>query len=223
MMFHVKNMLFLLFVLVATEGYSQGVLTLKDKPFSYTHTYDTALIRHLEANKTYSTLSVKEKDLFYWTNYFRKDPRRFYETIVVEFLKQFPEAKSTYTKSLEADIKKAPVALSVLLPDNGLLTAAHLHASDLIKRGNVLSHNSSSGKNFVQRLQESGRYSCGAENVYIGSFNALESLIALLIDNGVPDKGHRMNLLDPKFKLMGVSFQSAGAGKGLMVQDFACP
>ncbi|HLO37219.1 MAG TPA: CAP domain-containing protein, partial [Lacibacter sp.] len=91
------------------------------------------------------------------------------------------------------------------------------------KRGNIISHNSSNGKSFAQRLQEAGKYACGAENVYVGSNKALESLITLLIDNGVPDKGHRMNLLDPRYGRMGVSLQNTGSGKGLLVQDFACP
>ena len=168
-------------------------------------------------------MSNHEKDLFYWTNYFRLNPRRFYDSLVQEFLKQFPEAKSTYSKSLEADIRKAPSTLALLIPDNGLLNTSKAHASDLIKRGGIISHNSSNGKTFPQRLQEAGKYTCGAENVYVGSYSALESLITLLIDHGVPDKGHRMNLLEPKFSRMGVSFQAASSGKGVLVQDFACP
>lgn len=204
------------------KGYAQGVLTLKDKPFEIKHRYDETLLRQLESNALYNSLSTNEKNLFYWTNYFRQDPKRFYETIIVEFLNQFPEAKSSYSRSLELDIKKAPQSLALLIPDEGLLTTTKQHASDLVKRGGIISHTSSNGKTFVQRLQEAGKYTCGAENVYIGSFNGLESLITLLIDTGVPDKGHRMNLLDPKFQRMGVSFQSTGS-KGLLVQDFACP
>ena len=222
-MFHVKKLLLFCFILLLQNGYSQGILTLKDQPFEFVHQYDTALLRQLNLNSSYKLLTGKEKDLFYWTNYFRQNPKRFYETIVTQFLIQFPEAKSAYTKSLEADIKKAPATLSLLVPDNGLLNAARLHATDLVKQVNIISHTSSTGKTFVQRLQQAGNYSCGAENVYIGSYSALESLITLLIDHGVPDKGHRFNLLDPKFGRMGVSFQSAGNAKGLLVQDFACP
>jgi uncharacterized protein YkwD len=99
---------------------------------------------------------------------------------------------------------------------------ATAHAADLKKRNGVISHTSANGKSFVQRIQAAGRYSCGAENIFNGSFNALESLIALLIDQGVPDKGHRLNLLDPKFQLVGISFVSFKEGKGILVQDFAC-
>ncbi len=222
-MFHVKKLVLLILSLYSLQGYSQGILTLQDKPFQFKHVYDKVLLHQLEANSFYTGLTVNEKDLFYWTNYFRQNPKRFYDQVVQEFLKQFPEAKSSYSKSLEADIRKAPAILPLFIPDNGLLKTSSEHAKDLVKRGNIISHSSSNGKTFSQRLQEAGRYTCGAENVYIGSNKALESLITLLIDNGVPDKGHRMNLLDPRYGRMGVSFQSAGSGKGLLVQDFACP
>jgi Cysteine-rich secretory protein family len=222
-MFHVKRMCLLLFILVTTESYSQGVLTLQDKPFVYIHNYDTAIVNRLSSSKSYASLSAKEKEVFYWTNYFRQNPLRFYQTVVVEFLIQYPEARSPYSRSLEKDVKNAPENLPFLMPDDGLFQSAGLHASELVRRGNVISHNSSNGKSFVQRLQESGKYNCGAENVFVGSFSALESLIMLLIDHGVPDTGHRLNLLDRRFARMGVSFQPAGKGKGLMVQDFACP
>ena len=221
-MFHVKRLIIFVFLICGFSGYAQGVLTLKDRPFEIKHQYDEALLRQLEANTLYSSLSTSERNVFYWTNYFRQDPRRFYETIIVEFLNQFPEAKSSYSRSLELDIKKAPQSLALLMPDEGLLATSKRHASDLVKRGGIISHTSSNGKTFVQRLKGAGKYTCGAENIYIGSFNGLESLIALLIDTGVPDKGHRMNFLDPKFGRMGVSFQSTG-NKGLLVQDFACP
>lgn len=222
-MFHVKKLVLIILGFYSITGHSQGVLTLQDKPFEFRHTFDTTLLRQLEENSYYKGLSVNEKDLFYWTNYFRQNPKRFYAQIIQEFLNQFPEAKSAYSRSLEVDIKKAPENLPLFIPDKGLLNTSREHARDLIKRGNVISHSSSSGKSLSQRLQEAGKYNCGAENVYVGSNKALESLITLLIDNGVPDKGHRVNLLDSRYGRMGVSFQSIGVGKGLLVQDFACP
>jgi uncharacterized protein YkwD len=47
-------------------------------------------------------------------------------------------------------------------------------------------------------------------------------LILLLIDKGVKDKGHRKNLLDPTFTLMGASFQEMNIKKAVLVQDFGC-
>lgn len=221
-MFHVKHAIFLALVFCWVSGFSQGVLTLKDKPFVYDHIYDSLLLKTLNHSSFYRSLSKPEQESVYWVNYFRQNPRRFQNTIMKEFLAQFPEAKSAYTRSLEADILKAPQSLALLLPDSGLNNMAAVHALDLKKRNAVISHVSSSGKNFVQRIQAAGKYTCGAENIFIGSFNGLESLIALLIDHGVPNTGHRVNILDPKFQLIGVSFVETSDGKGLLVQDFAC-
>lgn len=221
-MFHVKHFLFILLLCISSSVVGQGVLTLRDKPFEYTVAIDSALYKSISASKAFSLLSKPEQESLYWVNYFRQSPRRFWNTVMKEFLLQFPEAKSSYTRSLEADILKGPQSFSLLAPDSGLIMMAATHAFDLKKRNGIISHTSSVGKTFVQRIQAAGRYTCGAENIFNGSFNALKSLIALLIDQGVPDKGHRLNLLDPKFQLIGISFISYKDGKGILVQDFAC-
>jgi uncharacterized protein YkwD len=139
-----------------------------------------------------------------------------------EFLKQFPEANSADAKSLITDLKKAQTNLPFLHPENGLLLMATTHATDLKQRNGVISHQSSSGKDFVQRIKEAGKYRCGAENVFTGTPEALEALILLLIDKGVRDKGHRKNLLDPMFTLMGAAFEVLPNKKAVLVQDFGC-
>jgi hypothetical protein len=180
-------------------------------------------LKSLLQEKSFQSASALEQEFFYWTNYFRSNPGRFFETIIREFGRQYPEVSKADIKSLEQDIKRSAFSLPIVFSDEGLLKMSRIHASDLVKRGGVISHTSSKGQTFSQRINEAGRYRCGAENVYIGSFDPLEALIALLIDSGVPDKGHRMNLLDPRFGKMGVSFQAASGKKGLLVQDFACP
>ena len=221
-MFHVKQLLVILLLSFSSTVVGQGVLTLRDKPFEFTLAIDSVLYKSMSASKTFNVLSQREQESLYWVNYFRQNPRRFWNTVMKEFLLQFPEAKSSFTRSLEADIMKAPQSLPLLLPDSGLIRMAATHAADLKKRNGIISHTSSTGRSFVQRIQAAGRYTCGAENIFNGSFNGLESLIALLIDHGVPDKGHRANLLDSKFQLLGLSFIPTASGKGILVQDFAC-
>lgn len=221
-MFHVKQFLVILLLSFSSTVVGQGVLTLRDKPFEFTLAIDSVLYKSMSASKAFNFLSQREQESLYWVNYFRQNPRRFWNTVIKEFLLQFPEAKSNFTRSLEEDIMKAPQGLPLLLPDSGLIRMAATHAADLKKRNGIISHTSSTGRSFVQRIQAAGRYTCGAENIFNGSFNGLESLIALLIDHGVPDKGHRVNLLDPKFQVIGISFIAFTPGKGILVQDFAC-
>jgi len=220
--FHVKRLLVIPFVIFQLSSYSQGILTLQDKPFIYKEVIDSSIWTELQQNRIFQQAPKQEQMLFYWTNFFRKNPKKFFNTFVKDFIKQFPEANTADVKSLETDINNIKVLLPAFLPDAGLSNMAQKHSTDLIKRGNIISHRSSTGKDFVQRIKESGSYRCGAENIYIGSFDPLEALIALLVDYGVPDKGHRINLIDPRFGKMGVSFPSTSERKGLLVQDFAC-
>ncbi len=221
-MFHVKRILLFISFLSISVAKAQGTLTLQDKPFVYDRTLDKALWQKLMAEKGFSSLGESEQLMFYWTNYFRNDPSRFYKQIIKAFIRQFPEANTSEIKSLERDIKNAKSLLPVLLPDNGLMQMAEVHSADLARRGNIISHRSSKGKDFVQRIRDAGLYRCGAENIYVGVFDPLEALIALLVDYGVSDKGHRMNLLDSRFGKMGISFPSINQKRGLLVQDFAC-
>ncbi len=218
----IRFFLSLLLVCAASVSFAQGVIVLQDKPFIYKPVRDTAVWNLLTLSPGFQNLSTIEQDFFYWTNLMRKNPASFSETVLQEFLKQFPEAKSADTKSLIADLKKAYTNLPFLYPEKGLLRMASTHAADLKQRNGIISHQSSSGKDFVQRIKEAGKYSCGAENVFFGTPEALEVLILLLIDKGVSDKGHRKNLLDPTFTFMGAAFEEVSNKKVVLVQDFGC-
>jgi Cysteine-rich secretory protein family len=203
-------------------SFSQGVITLQDKPFVYKSSLDSTVWKSLDTEPTFKLLSQKQQEFFYWTNVFRQNPRWFYASVVKEFIKQFPEANKPEVKSLERDIQKSAASLPYLMPDLGLLKMSSIHASDLSKRGGVISHKSANGKDFVQRINEAGSYRCGAENLFVGNNNPLEALVMLLIDFGVADKGHRLNLLDPSFTKMGASLSDVSPKKIVLVQVFAC-
>jgi Cysteine-rich secretory protein family len=212
----------ILFSLLSVLCYSQGVIRLQDKPFEYSSNVDSVIWKQLNDVPSFKLLSKQEQDFFYWTNVFRQNPKQFYTSVVKEFIKQFPEANKPEVKSLEKDIQKAPAFLPALLPDNGLLKMSKTHASDLRGRGGAISHKSVTGKDFVQRIKEAGSYRCGAENIFVGNNNPLEALITLLIDYGVEDKGHRVNLMDPMFGKMGVSVSEVSSKKAVIIQVFAC-
>jgi hypothetical protein len=217
-----KYILFcVLLISTVLTGYSQGVMVLQDKPFVYAPPVDTALQRELNANVNFRNLSKTEQQMYYWVNMFRKDPNRFYEQAVREFIRQFPEANTAEVKSLKRDLKNIK-SLPLLFPDMGLTKMSKEHGADLAKRGGIISHKSASGKDFTARIKEAGQYRCGAENIFSGSPDFLQALIALLIDQGVPDKGHRINLLEPRFERMGVSITSVSSKKAVFVQEFAC-
>jgi hypothetical protein len=212
--------LFLSFISICV--FSQGSITLQDKPFVYKETIDTSIWNRLVSDPIFKGLSERDQQMFYWVNVFRKNPKRFYETTIREFVRQFPEANRKEVKSLEKDISKIDGPLPLFIPDAGLVRMSSIHCNDLKSRGGVISHKSSSGKDFGQRIKEAGSYRCGAENIFIGTDGSLEALIMLLVDYGVPEKGHRLNLLDPSFERMGISSSRVAPKKTIIVQEFAC-
>ncbi len=218
----IRFALSLLLLIFTGLAYGQGVIVLQDKSFVYKDNRDTAVWNRLAANSAFQSLSTMEQEFFYWSNLMRKNPALFSEMVLKEFLIQFPEANSAESRSLITDLKDIKTPLPFLLPDEGLIRMAKTHAADLKNRGGIISHQSSSGKSFVDRIKEIGGYRCGAENVFVGTPQALDALILLLIDKGVRDKGHRKNLLDQNFTLMGASFVETGKSKAVLVQDFGC-
>lgn len=217
-----KNFLVFLLLLIGNLSFAQGSITLQDKPFIFNKPIDSSIWKTLAGDVAFRELNEQEQQLFYWTNVMRKNPSLFYNDVIKEFIRQFPEANKAEVKSLERDIQKLKTPLPLLMPDPNLRRMSSAHAQDLAKRNGIISHKSSLGKDFVQRLREAGTYRCGAENLFVGNPNPLEALITLLIDYGVPDKGHRVNLLNPAFERIGAAFSNLGGRKLVLVQVFAC-
>ncbi len=88
----------------------------------------------------------------------------------------------------------------------GLALAARRHAQDLGPRG-ALEHTGSDGSRLSERLNRLGTWhGLIAENISTGEAEAREVVIQLLVDDGVPGRGHRHNLFNP-------DLHQAGAGQ----------
>lgn len=224
MLFHVKRFtLFFIASIFSIKNMAQGSISLPDKEFIYKVSLDTSLQDVLNADKNYISLPESEKESIYWVNYVRKQPSKFKQDIIDPFLKQFPEAKSQYSSSLISDLTHAPSS-PILTIDSKLMRVAKSHAQDLGSSGHSISHKSTSGKSFQERMNEVGLYQCVAENIYEGKRTALMAIIFLLIDTNVKNLGHRKNILDPSMKYIGASFYPIeGRDKQFfLVQDFSC-
>lgn len=201
------------------SAHAQGSIVLKDKDFLYSTQKDSAIWNQLNTFPLFKSLDPITQEFYYWVNLFRKDPALFYKKEVSSFLKQFPEANTIEARSLETDLSRTK-QLPFLALDEGLLKMSKLHSADLAGRGGIISHVSADGKDFQKRINAAGFYRRGAENIFYGTPDALEALIILLLDHRVPEKGHRINLLDPHFNLMGASFSIVNSTKVVLVQEF---
>jgi len=89
--------------------------------------------------------------------------------------------------------------------NEGLALAARRHAQDLGPRG-ALEHVGSDGSKLSDRLNRLGVWhGLVAENISTGEPEARQVVIQLLVDDGVPSRGHRRNLFNP-------DLHQAGAG-----------
>ncbi len=225
-MFHVKRSI--LFLIVWVIGFylssnAQGYISLTDKEFIHTHDKQTDILRGLDSLEGYQSLSNEEREAAYWVNFVRMYPKAYHRDILLPFLEQFPEVKSNYTTSLAKELTAVAPA-GFVSPLAKLNKIAYAHAKDLGSSGHRISHNSSSGSSFQKRMNDGGIFGCISENIYEGKLRPLQSVLFLLIDAGVPNLGHRKNILDNKMHSVGIAYYPIKGKQDMYysVQNFYC-
>jgi hypothetical protein len=200
----------------------QSQFSLQDKKFSPAVEVDQQLLEYVNAQTKGRGLAEQEIQFFYWSNFLRLYPKRFYTDIIGAFLSSFPEAKGKEAESLKKELLSLPPLsrnrFSVQLADLALE-----HASDLSDNANQISHVDSKGRNFAQRMKMGGVTKCAAENIYTGKNDGLLALIMLMLDIGLESAGHRKNILNPNLVNMGLSVRPDKNGESIiLVQVFGC-
>ena len=76
--------------------------------------------------------------------------------------------------------------------------AARDHARDLANR-ELTGHSGADGSSPGDRLNRYGRW----ENIAFGFQDPRSLVMRFLIDDGIPDRGHRKNLLNPEYRFLG--------------------
>ena len=179
-------------------------------------------------------LSPLEKEIILEINKLRSDPARYAEDFIAPLAKKYdrrllyyPGDQPILTKEgvnalyeCVRDLKRQQ-PLSIIYPSEGLTRAARDHVNDQSKTGQT-GHQGSDRSNMRNRLERYGQWQVRiAENIAYGGKTAQQIVIYLLIDDGVHDRGHRKNFLNPDFRMVGVATGSH-PNYGLMsVMDFA--
>lgn len=101
-------------------------------------------------------------------------------------------------RELIQELRRTP-SMSSLQVHRGLYNAAISHGND-IKRQGRLNHTGSNGSQIWDRLAQVNGIVGGAENLIAGAHSAKESVIILLVDGSTPSRGHRKNILNPKWE-----------------------
>jgi hypothetical protein len=221
-LFHVKHFwIVLLMCPIFSEAQHFSTTTIESKPLPALPPKIKELEDVIKSSPDYKLLSEDQVDWFYWTNYSRQRPRAFWDSVVVAFLKTYPNLTSKYSASLKSDLYNAP-SLPILLPNRNLFSLAGNHASDLARKKSAPSHSSTNGNSFQERMLQAKIVRCAGENISFGPKNAVLALVLLYIDEGLPDMGHRKSLLTPAYTQMGVGISNYPNNMVMVIQDFAC-
>jgi uncharacterized protein YkwD len=61
----------------------------------------------------------------------------------------------------------------------------------------------------------------GAQNIMNGSKNIMESVLSLIIDDGVQGRGHRKNILNPSHRTIGIASEDHPSMGVIVVCNYA--
>ena len=112
------------------------------------------------------------------------------------------EGASAVQEAIEHLNKQQPVR--TLRFNEELAKAARDHVVDTGPKG-LVQHESSDGTSVKERLKRYGKIvTCYGENLSFHCETALEVIMQMLIDDGVPNRGHRENLFNDDFRVCGI-------------------
>jgi uncharacterized protein YkwD len=167
---------------------------------------------------TVSYMDSMEKEILYFANLVRINPKLFCATYLQEYidLKQLDRSNS-YLKSLISTLNDCKSS-NQLYPDSNLYEMASNHALSMGEKG-LVGHNG-----FDNRIKKflNGKFVMTGENCDYGNEYAIDIFMSLLIDRDVPSLGHRFNLLNSDFTSIGISIQPHKKYGVNCVMDFGC-
>jgi hypothetical protein len=188
----------------------------------------------LNTAKESAWMNELERNVILELNKVRSDPKRFAEEYLEELQTAFNGILFTYpgqdpVKSQEGigplieciKVLKQTESMARLVPAEGLCKAAAELVTDQQKHGGI-GHIARNGSTPQQRIERYGEWDiCSAEDITYGSFEARQIVIALLIDDGVVERSHRKNILNPCFRFAGVANGTHPSYLSLCAIDYA--
>ena len=108
-----------------------------------------------------------------------------------------------------------------LTESDGMSRGATDHVEDQGPSGDT-GHDGSDGSTPGERMDRHGSWNMiFAENLAYGPQTARDVVMGLIIDDGVPDRGHRRNIFDPRLHVIGVACGPHVVYRFMCVIDYA--
>lgn len=192
----------------------------------------------LNTAKNADYLTAQEKAVILEMNKARSNPKRYAQEVILPMKKRFTDSESPRiyynadsmrimtqegTAAIDECVKEmmgtAPMGL--LVPSKGLSRAAFDHTNDQARTGRT-GHSGRDGSTPWKRMERYGQWltTCG-ENIDYGNKDAQAIVVSLLVDDGVPSRGHRRSILNGVFKVAGVAIGSHPKYRDMCTIDFA--
>ena len=179
-------------------------------------------------------LNELERNVILELNKVRSNPKRYAEDYLEDLRTAFKGKLYTYPgqdpiksqegiRPLEECIKvlKKTSPRAILKPAEGLAKAAAELVNDQQKHGGI-GHITRKGSTPQKRIEKYGEWDiCSAEDITYGSFEARQIVIALLIDDGVPNRGHRENILNTCSHFVGIANGGHPSYQSMCAIDYA--
>ncbi|MGB3692435.1 MAG: CAP domain-containing protein [Spirulinaceae cyanobacterium] len=128
------------------------------------------------------------------------------------------EGKAAVLEAIEYLRQQPPVG--PLQPSIGLANSAADHLEDQSQTGKT-GHDGSDGSDPATRMKRYGLPFFSGENIAYGPTTAQQVVMQLIIDDDVPDRGHRTNIFTPEFKVAGVACGSHLTFRTMCVINYA--
>ena len=189
-----------------------------------------------EVVRNCSYLSDLEREVVIELNKCRSNPSRYADEVLVPFLERMGDdgkyvdsnGRNIITKEGRSAIQEAINALKsqkplpMLLPNQDLSLAAADHCADQGPKG-LTGHDSSDGSSMADRVmrRNSGLSYIGiGENISYGENKGFDIIRQLIVDDGVPSRGHRENTFRDYY-YVGVAFGTHKKYRYMCVLDFS--